>query len=313
MVGIDGGSTKCLLKAKDLQGKTVAERLGATTNHLIVGTPQAAERVAELVDSLLLGFGGQKADCRCVVVGAAGIDSPRDRETVQGLYDNLGFRCPVFCMNDGSVALYAATKGIGLVAISGTGSIVVGRNARGRITRSGGYSTTIMGDEGSGRWISLMALNHMSKWVDQSVPTTPLVQKVIDRFDGFDADKLVQCSTDLRRREVDPQLAVLVHQAAQEGDRAAVAILERGAGELFLVAQTVVRKLQLDSEPSFLSGVWGSVFVKNEFFLAEYTRLFSRSYPNAKVVFPDGDAADGAADLALDYLRDGIPFISELM
>jgi N-acetylglucosamine kinase-like BadF-type ATPase len=269
--------------------------------------------VTELIDSLLLEFDGQKADCRCVVVGAAGIDSPGDRLTVEGFYGALAFHCPIFCMNDGSVALYAATRGIGLVAICGTGSIVVGRNAQGKITRSGGYSTAIMGNEGSSLWISLMALNHMSKWVDESVPMTPLVRKMIDHFDGFDANKLIQYSTNLSERSIDPELALLVYEAAREGDEAAIAILRRGASELFQVAQTVVRKLQLEKDPAFLSGVWGSVFVKNEFFLEEYKRLSSRSYPNAKVVFPEGDAADGAATMALDYLRDDIPFISELM
>jgi N-acetylglucosamine kinase-like BadF-type ATPase len=313
VIGIDGGSSKCLLKAKDLHGKTVGEMVGQTTNHLMVGTPQAASRVAELIDSLLREFRAKKADCRCVVVGAAGIDSPRDRATVAGIYGALGFQCPIFCMNDGSVALYAATRGIGLVAISGTGSIVVGRNARGKTTRSGGYSSAIMGNEGSSRWIAIMALRHMSQWVDESVPTTPLVQKMIDHFGGFDADKMIECSTELTHRPVDPQLALLVHQAAREGDQAAVAILQRGADELFQVAQTVVQKLELDREQKFLSGVWGSVFVNNDVFLEEYRRLFTRTYPNAEVVFPDGDAADGAAAMASDYLRDRIPFIVELM
>jgi N-acetylglucosamine kinase-like BadF-type ATPase len=313
VIGIDGGSTKCLLKAKDLAGSTVAETVGSTTNHLIVGTTQAAERIAGLIDVLLQTFGGTKAACRCVVVGAAGIDSPRDRATVTGLYGALGFECPIFCMNDGSVALYAATRGIGLVSICGTGSIVVGRNSQGKITRSGGHPITIMGNEGSSRWIAVMALRHMSRWVDQSVPMTPLVRKMIDHFQGFDADKLVQLAADLYRHAVDPQLALVVHQAAREGDQAAVDVLNRGAEELFLVAETVVKKLHLDEEPGFLAGVWGSVFVNNEIFLDQYRRLFLRHHPNAQVVFPAGDAADGAAAMATDYLRKGIPFISDLM
>lgn len=312
VIGVDGGSTKCLLKAQDLQGNTIAEKIGDTTNHSIVGTHQAAKRVAKLVDALLAEFDGQKENCCCVVVGAAGIDSPQDRLTVEGFYDALRFHCPIFCMNDGTVALYAATKGVGLLAISGTGSIVVGRNKSGKITRSGGYSISIMGDEGSSRWISIMAFNHMSKWVDKSVPTTPLVQKMIKHFHGFDANKLSECSASLYRRSINPEFSLLVHEAAQEGDKAAVAILKKGADELFKVAQTVVKKLEFDKEDSFLSGMWGSVFVNNEIFMNEYTRLFSRKYPNAKIIFPETDAADGAASMALDYLQGNISFIKEL-
>ena len=136
VIGVDGGSTKCLIKAKDIQGNTIAEIRGDTTNHLVAGTNLAAKRVDELISGLLHSFSGKKEDCRCIVVGAAGIDSPKDRLVVEGLYAAIKFPCPVFCMNDGMVALHAVTKGIGLVAISGTGSIVVGRNAEGKMTRS---------------------------------------------------------------------------------------------------------------------------------------------------------------------------------
>ena len=54
--------------------------------------------------------------------------------------------------------------------------------------------------------------------------------------------------------------------------------------------------------------MWGSVFINNEVFSGEYRRLFSRYYPNAVTAFPIGDAADGAAKMAVDYLND-VPLI----
>ncbi|MDR1570344.1 MAG: hypothetical protein LBS72_07650 [Oscillospiraceae bacterium] len=312
VIGIDGGSTKCLLKAKTLDGRTIATLTGETTNHSIVGKQVAQRRISRLISSLIKSFDGSMEDCRCIVVGAAGIDSPQDSLIVETFYDALQFRCSIFCMNDGIMALYAATKGVGVLAISGTGSIVVGRNAKGKVTRSGGYSITINGDEGSSRWMSVMALNHMSKWVDESVPKTPLVRKMIEHFHGFDADKLIQCSTALYRRPINPELALLVYDAAKEGDQAAVSIIKRGAEELFKVAQTVTRKLDFNKEDGFLSGMWGSVFVNNEFFTDEYRKLFTDQYPNAKMIFPSGDAADGAAAMALDYLNGSIDFIDDL-
>ena len=311
VIGVDGGSTKCLIKAKDIHGNMIAEILGDTTNHLVAGTDRAAKRVDELMSGLLNLFSGKKEDCRCIVVGAAGIDSPKDRLIVEGFYTALKFPCPVFCMNDGMVALHAVTKGVGLVAISGTGSIVVGRNAAGKMTRSGGYSITIMGNEGSSRWISVMALNYMSKWVDKSVPTSLLVQKIYGYFHGFDADKLSHLAEDLYKHSVNPELAILVYEAAREGDKAAISILRKGAAELFKVAQTVVKKLGYEKSDRFTAGMWGSVFVNNEIFSEEYRRLFSRYYPNAVTVFPNGDAADGAAGMAIDYLNNDVPLIKE--
>jgi len=312
VIGVDGGSTKCQAKAKDLEGNLLAESVGKTTNHLVVGVSEARRRVARQVEDLVASFGGKREECACIVVGAAGIDSPNDKVVVDGMYQSLLFDCPVFCMNDGSVALYSTTAGLGILAVSGTGSIVVGRNKQGKVTRSGGYPVTIFGNEGSSQWIALYALHHASMWVDGSVPSSPLIERMHGYFHGLDANKLVECSVALRRRPVDSQLAVLVYETAKEGDAAAEAILKKGALELVEVADTCVKKLGFDQEESFLSGVWGSVFANNEFFYRYYAEEFVRRYPGGKVIFPTGDAADGATQLAIDYLRDAVDFIADL-
>jgi N-acetylglucosamine kinase-like BadF-type ATPase len=169
-----------------------------------------------------------------------------------------------------------------------------------------------MGNEGSSQWIAVMALNHMSKWVDGSVPKTKLVENMIKYFHGFDSDKLIECSRSLRRNQIKPEIASLVYSAANDGDGAATAILRRGAKELFRVARDVVRKLGFENEPAFLSGMWGSVFHDAPIFAAEYARLFSREYPNSSLIRQQIDRADSAALMALDYLNGGLPFIAEL-
>ena len=312
VIGVDGGSTKCLIKAKDMQGKLIAEMEGKTTNHLVVGVSEAGRRVVKYINGLLSIFKGKIEDCACIIVGAAGIDSPNDKVTVDGFYNSMLFNCPVFCMNDGIVALYATTKGYGVNAISGTGSIVVGRNKKGEMTRSGGYPSTIFGNEGSSQWIALYALNYASKWVDGSVETSPLIEMMHDYFHGLDANKLVECSIALRRRPVDSQLAVLVYDAAKTGDIGADNILFRAANELFGVAQTCVKKLGFKADEEFLSGVWGSVFVKNEIFYNYYKQAFNQNYRNSSVVFPEGDVADGAIQLAYDFLSKKMDFIDDL-
>jgi N-acetylglucosamine kinase-like BadF-type ATPase len=312
VIGVEGGVTRCLMKAVDLKGNTVAERSGGSVNHSIVGARKAARLVTQLLDALLKDFDGRKEDCRCIVVGAAGIDSPSDRLIVERFYASQNFPCPIFCMNDGTVALYGATKGVGLLAVSDMGSIVVGRNKQGKRTRSGGYSLSIMGDEGSARWISIMALNHMSKWVDESVPSTRLVDNIVDYFHGFDANKLIQCITHLQKRQVNPEIAFLVYSAAEDGDAAAENILKSGARALFDVACTVVVKLGFESEPRFMSGMWGSVFHNSRVFKEAYRQMFSRAYPNCELVCPDCDGSDSAARMALDYLSGRARIVAEL-
>jgi N-acetylglucosamine kinase-like BadF-type ATPase len=216
-------------------------------------------------------------------------------------------------MNDGNVALYSATKGVGIQAISGTGSIVVGRNAKGDITRSGGYPAIIFGNEGSSQWIAHYALNYASKYLDGSVGNSPLIEKIDSYFNGLSINKLIDCAIALRRRPVDSKLAVLVYEAAKESDSAAINIQQKGVRELIDVAGTCVRKLGFAQDEAFISGVWGSVFEKNELFYDYYREEFTRRYPNSKVVFPAGDAADGATQLAFDYLDGKVDFIANLI
>jgi N-acetylglucosamine kinase-like BadF-type ATPase len=215
-------------------------------------------------------------------------------------------------MNDAMAALYAAAQGVGVLAISGTGSIAVGRSAAGEVTRSGGHPTSVFGEEGSGRWMALHAIRYAAKWVDGCVPESPLITKINNFFDGFDANKLSECGKRYRNEPVEYDIAVLTYEAAKEGDTAAREIILRGARELFLTAETCVKKLKFDAEPHFTSGVWGSVFVHNHIFFDEYNRLFEEHYPNCEVVLPKGDAADGALGLAFDYLDGKAEFIHEL-
>lgn len=313
VIGVDGGSTKCLMKAKSINGELLASSIGKTTNHLLVGVTEAGRRVVDQFDKLLSSFGGKREECACIVVGAAGIDSPTDKTIAGRFYNSLLLSCPIFCMNDGNVALYSATKGVGIQAISGTGSVVVGRNQNGEVARAGGYPSIIFGNEGSSQWIAHSALNYASKYLDGGVGYSLLIEKINRYFNGLTVNKLIDCAIALRHRPVDSKLAVLVCEAAQEGDQGAIEIQRKGACELINVADICIRKLGFMPNDAFLSGVWGSVFVKNELFYKEYREEFKRRYPNSTVVLPEGDAADGAAQLAFDYLDGKADFIESLL
>jgi len=313
VIGIDGGSTKCLLKAKDRKGNLLASSVGKTTNHLLIGVTEASLRIKKQMNDLIASFDGKHSDCACIVVGAAGIDSPEDKMIAYGFYNSLLIGCPIFCMNDGYVALYSTTKGVGIQAISGTGSIVVGRNEKGKVARSGGYPSIIFGNEGSSQWIALRALHYASKYLDGCVEPSPLIEKISDFFNGLSANKLMDCAIALRRRPVDSKLSILVYDAAKEGDLAAINIQKKGVCELTDVVESCANNLGFTKDDSFLSGVWGSVFANNELFLSYYEEEFIRRYPNSKVVLPVGDAADGAAQLAFDYLDGKVDFIDTLL
>lgn len=312
VIGVDGGSTKSLMKAGDMNGNLLASSAAEMANHNWIGRDKAKERIVRQIEALIASFHGKKEDCACIVVGSAGVDSPEAKRTIGDIYKEAVPGCPVFCMNDGSIALYATTKGVGVLAISGTGSIAVGRNESGQITRSGGYISTILSNEGSGEWIAKEALHYLSKWIDGSVCSSALTEKLNTFFEGADIHKLVEYAVSLRTKQVDARIAVWVYEAALEGDEAALDILKRGAQALSDLTCTCAEKLGWKREDEFPSGVWGSVFVKNEIFLQYYKEAFLSRYPNSIIVFPKGDAADGAVEMALDYLGGRTAYMESL-
>jgi N-acetylmuramic acid 6-phosphate etherase len=88
----------------------------------------------------------------------AGCRTETDRHRLQQLAYRAWGNIPVFVGNDLDSGLAAAfgTKP-GILVISGTGSVAVGRNAAGETARAGGWGH-LLGDHGSGYWIALTGL-----------------------------------------------------------------------------------------------------------------------------------------------------------
>lgn len=312
VIGIFSRFDRATAVALDQDGRVLGAVEGKSCSYVSVGRNTAQRRALGLIDQVIASFQGERQDCQCLFVGAAGIDSPKTKEIVTECFAAAHMLCPLICLNDGSVALYSTTKGLGVLSMAGKGSIAVGRNAQGQITRSGGYPLSVLGNEGSLQWIALAAMHLATQWLDGSVGKTPLLEKIDQYFHGLDIEKMTECANALRRRPIDTQLANLVMEAAQEGDEAAVGILLQGAANLFAVAKTCVKKLNLDKEAHFLSGLWGDLFRQSEIYLKEYTRLFKAAYPNCEIVFSQQDEAMSTAIMALDYLQGKIPYLNSL-
>lgn len=311
VIGLSSRLDSSEATALSMDGEVLATITDASMSIVTVSRNLLTKRFNQIITHLLDEFGGSREQCRCLLVSAAGIDSPKSRLSFLEVCSDAHLLCPIFCLNDGMAALYTATKGEGVLAVSGKGSIAVGRNAEGKITRSGGYPVTVLGNEGSAQWIALHAMHLASQWLDGSVSFSALMQKIDRHFNGLDAEKLGESANALRHKAIDSGLAHLVIEAAEEGDPAAINILKRGANELFSVAATVVQRLDFADQP-FLSGLWGFVFRESDIYRNEYIRLVRETYPQSRIVLPEARDSECAAWMALDYLNGKIPYISTL-
>jgi N-acetylmuramic acid 6-phosphate etherase len=88
----------------------------------------------------------------------AGCRTESDRQRLRQLARRAWGNIPVFVGNDLDSGLAAAFGNKpGILVLSGTGSVVIGRNEAGQTARAGGWGH-LLGDHGSGYWIAMTGL-----------------------------------------------------------------------------------------------------------------------------------------------------------
>ena len=185
----------------------------------------------------------------------------------------------------------------GIVLISGTGMIVVGRDANGREHRCGGWGWRLDG-AGSAFDIGHEALQLSVKMADGRAPDGTLRQRLWDALS-------CRSAADLKALVVSPnhgvadhaRLAPLVDEAAAQGDAAARAILQRSASALAQAAAASAKALDLNT-PS-LAARGGALEHLSEFRQLVNQAVFAQ-LPRSIWQSASGDACDGALACALE-------------
>lgn len=197
--------------------------------------------------------------------GEAEQDSRRLGTIVQEIVRNGRFRCG----NDveaGWAGSLACRPGINLVA--GTGSIGFGKDPSGGTARAGGWGD-FCGDEGSAYWLGTRLLSLFGKEADGREAKTPLYDIVRSHFGinrDFDLISIVYDLLKLQRDEI-AKLALLVFQAAGQGDPKALALYHEAAYEHSLTVKSLLRQLHFDNGSDIPVSYSGGVFKAGEFIL----------------------------------------------
>jgi N-acetylglucosamine kinase-like BadF-type ATPase len=187
--------------------------------------------------------------------------------------------------------------------ISGTGSIVYGRSPAGQTPRAGGWGN-LLGEEGSGYAIGRSALRGVVRAADGRGPQTALTGLILERWSLANPQELVGHVYRPGVTQADiAGLAVLVEQAARQGDPLAGQILERAGQELAAAAGVVAARLGLTGP--IPCAVVGGVIVRGELlseaFLSAAAGQGLELGPVEKVIEP----VLGAIRLAAARVHDG--------
>jgi phenylacetic acid degradation operon negative regulatory protein len=198
----------------------------------------------------------------------------------------------------------------GIVVISGTGCIALGRNGSGDEHRCGGWGW-LLDRCGSACDIGRDALSLSLEMADGRRPRTPLRAALWQALATAAADAPPEISAQwIKARVVEPGfgaagfagLAPAVDALAGEGDPQAQAILDASAAGLAAMVRGVAGALGL--ERPRVCGLGGALAHLSSF-AAAYRQALQAALPGARAVPPRGDGCQGALRLAADLLRNG--------
>lgn len=290
LLGVDGGQSSTTAIIGDETGRLLGRGEAGPCNHLesdegrerlvaaITASVSQAAAAAGLApdvefDAAVCGMSGGPADKRDVI---ASLVRARRLEVT----------------DDAHIALLGATDGgPGIVVISGTGSIALGRNADGRTARAGGWGY-IFGDEGSGfdlvRQALRAALRHEEGWG----PKTSLGGRLQNAAGAASANDVLHgfYTRDWPRDRV-ATLTPLVEQAALEGDHIARNLFQQAAQQLSTLVAGVRSQLFPKGTPIYIATIGGMFQCK---LLSEFFRLLVELEPGSTVGPPKHDPAYGA-------------------
>src|SRR5204863_2448580 len=216
VLGIDAGGTKTVCLLADERGEVVAESRGPGANLQAAGE-ETVERVLQQVVGAALD--GRPVVPAAICLGIAGVDRQHEADTIAAIMRRIGHRSRVLVVNDALIALAAgAGDDPGIVIISGTGSIVYGRNDRVEAARAGGWGHMI-GDEGSGYWIGREALAAVMRAADGRGPETRLTAEMLSHFNVDEEPRLPRIVYDRALPRVGvAALGPIVQRVAEQGD-----------------------------------------------------------------------------------------------
>lgn len=240
--GVDGGGTKTAIVVVDSDGNEVTRATTTTSNSAVIGHANAAGVLCDLVERTCAaaGIAAPLAGLWC---GLSGSDRPEDQAQLQPRLEHLARELRL--SNDAELAMGALPGEVGIVLVSGTGSIAFGRNADGRRHRASGWGH-IFGDYGSGYDVARKALYQYSAYVDGYGPWTSLVDRFTELYELTDPYSIINRIYDVKTTKGDiARLSRVVVAEADGGDAVSIQIINDVADDLAVYADAVARKLEL--------------------------------------------------------------------
>ncbi len=301
-IGVDAGGTKteCAVgddhsilgrsTATSCKVQKVGEEAARTALHTALRQACEAARISpEIIKRTCIGISGASdPQVAALVVAMA-------REVVGGDVEVIG---------DHVTAFEAAFSGrSGVIAICGTGSIVLGRNERGDTARAGGWGP-VVSDEGSAEWVGRRAVAAAVRALDTG-QSTKIVKAIMEAWRVATREDIVRLANTYPRPDFSG-LFPHVLKASEAGDPIARDLLMASGTEMANIAKIVIRKLW-PGRHSVRVCVAGGVFESSTLVRQVFSNALRAERPDVAVSFGHVHPVAGALTLARRAAAAAVP------
>ncbi len=176
-----------------------------------------------------------------LAIGLSGASQSTEQEIYRkALREVLGNQgLPIHIESDATLAFKTAVTDDepGMLLVAGTGTALLVRDNYDALHLIGGWGT-VLGDEGSGYWIGIEALKHVTRAIDNMIPKDRLYEAVMERLPQEIRDRPRMLSRRIDSRSLIPsEIAPLVFLVASS-DKTAKKIIQTAADHLSRLVRT---------------------------------------------------------------------------
>lgn len=308
-LGVDGGAGRLKFAVRRPDGK-VAHHHAPGANPILVGMKEFVERLKAGVDETLVLAELRPSDIRSAGFGLSGVGRAHQ---VDLLSAEIRARILPACRrlwvgNDAMAALRQGAGALrGTILIAGTGSICYGVDDEGRVVRVGGWGGEL-GDEGSGFWIGLQALQTACHMADGRVPSSSLLNVVLHELELESPEDFIPWTGRVSRERFKQQTARLfpaIASLAAGGDAESRRILDEARAYLVDHVRAATTRLAPPDRPAAPETEQtlvcaGGVFAGNESFYTGFVDRLRAVLPSVRPVRLLEPASLGALSLGCE-------------
>jgi N-acetylglucosamine kinase-like BadF-type ATPase len=293
-IGIDGGGTKTDCIITDWNYNPLFSTKSGPLNVLSSPPAESSRTIIKLINTCLFELKISFEQVECIGIGAAGAGRIEDANNLEkALKYHIPQSIKLKIMTDAEAALEGAFNGgPGSILISGTGSIIFGKDLSGKIYRCGGYGR-IIGDEGSGYLIGKKGLITAAKEFDGRGEKSSITDLLKNRYKINSLKDIINA---VYKNDIDiAALVPIILASAGNDDKAALKIIDEETDELIGLILCMLKKLDDEIAEICFSG---SLISTVNIFSITLRNKLAHSYKMIKIKEPLFPPAMGAIFIA---------------